>query len=117
VERAERQIDSPEFTRSRYGNETIVWLLELWHNCARIQMPNLLATTTVTLSTNPIVVDRLERLVLTGAYGKNSAEAAERLLSLTLHTLDKEGEIPARKSGSPDKRSRKRPNGAEGGKP
>jgi hypothetical protein len=74
-------------------------------------MPNLLATTTITLSTNPLVVDRLERLVLTGAYGKNSAEAAERLLSLTLHTLDKEGEIPVRPPGSPNKR--KRPNSAE----
>ena len=80
-------------------------------------MANLLATTTITLSTNPLVVDRLERLVLTGAYGKNAAEAAERLLSLTLHTLDKEGEIPARQSDSPDKRSRKRPTGAGGGKP
>jgi hypothetical protein len=80
-------------------------------------MPNLLSTATVTLSTNPLVVDRLERLVLTGAYGKNSAEAAERLLSLTLHTLDKEGEIPARPSGPAGKRARKQPNSGEGGKP
>ena len=69
-------------------------------------MGNLLATTTVTLSTNPLVVDRLERLVLTGAYGKNSAEAAERLLSLTLHTLDKEGEIPARPAETPPRGKR-----------
>ena len=57
---------------------------------------NLLATATLTLSTNPIVEDRLERLVLTGAYGKNAAEAGERLLALTLHNLDKAGDIPKR---------------------
>lgn len=70
--------------------------MNLWHNFAVImaKTKNLLETATLTISTNPLVEDRLERLVLTGAYGKNSAEAAERLLALTLHTLDKQGEIP-----------------------
>jgi hypothetical protein len=80
---------------------------KMWHNFAVIMAKtrNLLETATLTISTNPLVEDRLERLVLTGAYGKNSAEAAERLLALTLHTLDKQGEIPPRPSGKrPHKR-------------
>jgi hypothetical protein len=76
-------------------------------------MPNLLKTTAVTLSTIPLVVDRLERLVSTGYYGKNTAEAAERLLAETLKALEKAGDVPARPMGSPGKRSRKP--SAEGG--
>lgn len=57
---------------------------------------NLLETATLTVSTNPLVEDRLERLVSTGYYGKNAAEAAERLIAETLRALDKAGEIPLR---------------------
>lgn len=59
---------------------------------------NLLETATLTVSTNPLVEDRLERLVSTGYYGKNTAEAAERLIAETLKALDRAGEIPARSS-------------------
>jgi len=60
---------------------------------------NLIETATLTVSTNPLVEDRLERLVSTGYYGKNAAEAAERLLAETLKALEKAGEIPDRPIG------------------
>jgi hypothetical protein len=55
---------------------------------------NLLETAGITISTNPLVEERLGRLVSTGFYGKNTAEAAERLLAETLKALEKAGEIP-----------------------
>jgi len=77
-------------------------------------MANLLETTTVTLSTNPLVVERLERLVSTGYYGKNTAEAAERLLAETLKALEKAGEVPARPKVKPrSRKSRKTGTGGE----
>ncbi len=45
------------------------------------RMPNKVRTVTITVSTTPPVVDYLERLVATGLFGKNPAEAAERLIS------------------------------------
>lgn len=60
---------------------------------------NLLETATLTVSTNPLVEARLERLVATGYYGKNTAEAAERLIAETLKALDKAGEIPGAEAG------------------
>jgi len=72
-------------------------LKEVWHNSgvSMAKTKNLLATATLTVSTNPLVENRLERLVSTGYYGKNIAEAAERLIAQTLNTLEKQGEIPA----------------------
>jgi hypothetical protein len=54
---------------------------------------NMVETKPLTLSTTPPVIDSLERLVMTGFYGKNPAEAAERLLAETLLRMDREGLI------------------------
>lgn len=43
--------------------------------------PNTVPTVTITVSTTPPVHDYLEQLVATGLFGKNPAEAAERLIS------------------------------------
>lgn len=55
---------------------------------------NLLETDKLTLSTNPLVVEGLERLVHTGYCGKNAAEAAERLVAQTLEGMDRDGRRP-----------------------
>jgi hypothetical protein len=64
-----------------------------------VKTKNLLGTVTLTVSTNPVVEDRLERLVSTGFYGKNSAEAAERIIAKALSVLDEQGAIPVRPAG------------------
>jgi hypothetical protein len=48
---------------------------------------NQLETVSITLSTTRPVVDYLERLVESGLYGKNPAEAAERLVALGIEDL------------------------------
>ena len=53
--------------------------------------PNDLKTVTVTISTTPAVMAFLAQLVATGLYGKNPAEAAERLVSRGLEHLVREG--------------------------
>ena len=63
---------------------------------------NTIGTVQITISTTQPVQDYLERLVLTGFYGKNPAEAAERVLTRTLEALIKDGtlspeERPSRK--------------------
>jgi hypothetical protein len=55
--------------------------------------PNSIGTVQITISTTEAVQDCLERLVLTGFYGKNPAEAAERLLARTLEQLVETGKI------------------------
>jgi len=55
---------------------------------------NLLDTDKLTLSTNPLIVERLERLVHTGYFGKNAAEAAERLVAKTLEEMDRDHRLP-----------------------
>lgn len=45
------------------------------------RMPNTVKTVTITVSTTPPVHAYLEQLVKTGLFGKNAAEAAERLIS------------------------------------
>jgi Arc/MetJ-type ribon-helix-helix transcriptional regulator len=45
---------------------------------------NLVPTERITLSVTPQVVKYLEQLVKTGFYGKNVADAAERILSHVL---------------------------------
>ncbi len=52
---------------------------------------NPLRTVTITLSTTPQVQQYLLRLVSTGLYGKNSAEAAERLLAHSIERLSRDG--------------------------
>jgi hypothetical protein len=62
---------------------------KLWHFFAII-MPkaqNLIKTEHLTISTTPPIVGFLTRLVATGLYGKNHAEAAERLLSRAIEEL------------------------------
>ena len=49
--------------------------------------PNHINTSQITLSTTPRVIEELELLVLTGHYGKNPAEAAERVLAAELNRL------------------------------
>lgn len=58
---------------------------------------NLLGTVTITISTTPSVEEALARLVSSGYYGKNTAEAAERLLALTLEQYEAAGKIPAKR--------------------
>lgn len=53
--------------------------------------PNTIDTVKITISTTRPVQMLLERLVLTGLYGKNPAEAAERLLARSLEAFTKEG--------------------------
>jgi hypothetical protein len=73
---------------------------------------NLIRTERLTLSTTPHVLSLLGRLVKSGLYGKNHAEAAERLVSKALERLIVEDlfkKIAAESdSAAPDKRQRKR---------
>jgi hypothetical protein len=55
--------------------------------------PNTIETVQITISTTRPVQMLLERLVLTGLYGKNPAEAAERLLARSLEALTREGSL------------------------
>ena len=45
------------------------------------RLPNKVQTVTITVSTTQTVRQYLEALAATGLYGKNPAEAAERLIS------------------------------------
>lgn len=45
------------------------------------RLPNTVKTVTITVSTTPPVHNYLETLVATGLFGKNPAEAAERLIA------------------------------------
>jgi hypothetical protein len=57
---------------------------------------NQLETELITISTTPPVRDYLEKLVPTGLYGKNVAEAAERLLAHALDQLLRDGTLKKR---------------------
>ena len=59
--------------------------------------PNSLRTVTITLSTTPPVEAYLQRLVRTGLYGKNTAEAAERLVARGVERLVQDGTLKGRK--------------------
>lgn len=59
---------------------------------------NELRTQTITLSTTPQVLQLLRRLLRTGLYGKNTTEAAERLLARGLEVLIANGQLPGRRS-------------------
>jgi len=54
---------------------------------------NLVTTEQITISTTPQIVLYLEQLVLTGFYGKNHAEAAERLVARGVEHLLQEGTL------------------------
>jgi len=48
---------------------------------------NEISTVQLTISTTPPVKKHLEQLVVTGLYGKNAAEAAERLVAREIERL------------------------------
>jgi hypothetical protein len=56
--------------------------------------PNHLPTITITVSTTPQIRKYLVRLVSTGLFGKNAAEAAERLIARSVEQLTREGMLP-----------------------
>jgi hypothetical protein len=49
--------------------------------------PNTVPTAQLRISTTPQVVEHLERLAESGLYGKNPAEAAERLIAEGIRRL------------------------------
>jgi len=53
-------------------------------------------TVTITISTTPMVKGFLEVLVEDGTYGKNVAEAAERLLAERIRSLRGDGDLADR---------------------
>jgi hypothetical protein len=55
---------------------------------------NHVPTVTITVSTTPQVYDSLVRLLSTGLYGKNVAEAAERLIAQSVERKAVEGALP-----------------------
>jgi len=60
---------------------------------------NHLPTVTITISTTPQVQEHLVDLLSTGLYGKNVAEAAERLIAQSVERKAVEGALPRRKRG------------------
>ena len=54
---------------------------------------NTLTTVQITISTNRVLRDALDKIVMTGYYGNGHAEAAERLLAEAVRNLIKEGTI------------------------
>lgn len=71
-----------------------------WHTFAIVILmarnPNPLPTVTITISTNPQIKAYLAELVPTGLYGKNEADAAERLLAKAIDDLIRDGTLPKR---------------------
>jgi len=59
--------------------------------------PNILPTVQLTIATNPIIREYLQRLVPGGLYGKSETEAAERLIAKAIEQLVREGKL--RRSG------------------
>lgn len=57
---------------------------------------NQLATELITISTTKPIKQHLESLVPTGLYGKNAADAAERLLAHALDLLIRDGTLKRR---------------------
>lgn len=55
---------------------------------------NHVPTETLTISTTPHVISELESLVETGHFGKNVAEAAERIIAGYLHEAVRQGALP-----------------------
>jgi len=64
------------------------------------RFPNKVKTVTITISTTPGVHERLKRLVESGLYGKNPAEAAERMIARGLENLVVQGRLLEHESGS-----------------
>jgi hypothetical protein len=58
--------------------------------------PNNIKTVTVTISTTPPVEAYLLKLVSSGLYGKNPADAAERLVARGIEALIRQGHLKRR---------------------
>lgn len=63
------------------------------HGILMARTPNRIETETLTLSTTPQVRKYLGQLLGSGLYGKNEAEAAERLLARALDDLVERGRL------------------------
>lgn len=61
--------------------------------------PNDIGTVLLPLSTTPHVVGYLKELLKTGLYGKNTTEAAERLLARTLERMVDRGRLKLPRGG------------------
>jgi hypothetical protein len=61
--------------------------------------PNSIKTVTITISTTEPVEQYLAKLVSTGLYGKNPAEAAERLVARSIEQLVRDGTLGERHRG------------------
>ena len=59
------------------------------------RLPNKVKTVTLTISTTPPVYEHLTALVSTGLFGKNPAEAAERLVSRGVEQFLNQGTLIA----------------------
>jgi hypothetical protein len=66
------------------------------------RLPNKVQTVTITVSTTQAVRQYLEALAATGLYGKNPAEAAERLISDEIKDLLAKGELGRVEPPPPD---------------
>jgi hypothetical protein len=55
--------------------------------------PNILRTVQLTIATNPVIREYLQRLVPRGLYGKSESEAAERLIAKAIEQLVREGRL------------------------
>lgn len=64
------------------------------------RVSNELRTVKLTLSTTETVIDELRLLVRTGHYGKNPAEAAERLVAQRLHEIFGEEAVEAARAAN-----------------
>ena len=62
--------------------------------------PNTIKSKKITITTTLDVHSYLEQLVRGGLYGKNAAEAAERLISRGIEMLIRDGTIKLRSSNS-----------------
>ncbi|MEZ5305167.1 MAG: hypothetical protein R3F11_31665 [Verrucomicrobiales bacterium] len=62
------------------------------------RVKNSVDTIQLTVSTTPQVRDLLDQLVKTGLYGKNPAEAAERLIADSLRSMHLKGELGSLKT-------------------
>lgn len=61
---------------------------------------NQLETVSITVSTTQSVIDYLGTLVDSGLYGKNPAEAAERLIAFGIEELIQRGALQRRRSSA-----------------
>jgi hypothetical protein len=60
--------------------------------------PNNVKTVGIHISTTPIIQQYLEDLVASGLYGKNMAEAAERLVGRGIEGLIRDGSLHRREA-------------------